>query len=247
MRYFIEFSYNGANYHGSQKQKNVRTVQEELTKCISLQLDKSIDIYAAGRTDAGVHAIQMFAHFDVKQEIDIDNFCFKLNSFLPNDILVKSIFRVHDNSHARFDAVQRKYKYIISNKREIFNKNVYYLPADLNIVEMNKAAGLLIGDQDFTSFSKVHTQTFTNNCKIIFAKWEEENGKYIFTICANRFLRNMVRSIVGTLIDIGKGKISADMIKEIINKKDRSEAGTSVPAHALFLTEIQYPDTIRKY
>ena len=247
MRYFIEFSYNGTNYHGSQKQKDVRTVQEELTKCISLQLDKSIDIYSAGRTDAGVHAIQMFAHFDVKQEIDIDNFCFKLNSFLPNDILVKSIFRVNDNSHARFDAVQRKYQYIISNKREIFNKNVYYLPADLNIVEMNKAAGLLIGDQDFTSFSKVQTQTFTNNCKIIFAKWEEENGKYIFTICANRFLRNMVRSIVGTLIDIGKGKMSADMINEIINKKDRSEAGASVPAHALFLTEIQYPDTIRKY
>ena len=112
---------------------------------------------------------------------------------------------------------------------------------------MNKAAGLLIGAQDFTSFSKVHTQTFTNNCKIMYAKWEEETGKYIFTICANRFLRNMVRSIVGTLIDIGKGKISVDMIKEIINKKDRSEAGASVPAHALFLTEIQYPDTIRKY
>ena len=244
MRYLIEFSYNGTNYHGWQKQPNANSVQEELTKCVSVLLQEKIEIIGAGRTDTGVHAKQMFAHFDSKISIDFQNLVMKLNSFLPNDILVKRVFRVKEDTHARFTAVSRTYQYFVSTHKDIFNSNLYFLFKSLDIDKMNKACRYLIGQQDFSSFSKVNTDTFTNICEITYAKWRKEGCYIVFTISSNRFLRNMVRSIVGTLLDVGLGKTEVDEIKSIIEKKDRREAGISVPAKGLFLTNIKYPDNI---
>ena len=244
MRCLIEFSYNGTNYHGWQKQPNANSVQEELTKCLSVLLQEKIEITAAGRTDTGVHAEQMFAHFDLKISIDFEELVMKLNSFLPSDILVKRVFRVKEDTHARFTAVSRTYQYFVSTNKDIFNSNLYFLFKQLDIDKMNEACGYLIGEQDFSSFSKVNTDTFTNNCEITYARWRKEGSYLIFTISSNRFLRNMVRSIVGTLIDVGLGKIEVHEVKRIIEKKDRREAGMSVPAKGLFLTHIKYPDNI---
>ena len=244
MRYFIELSYNGTNYHGWQKQLNANSVQEELTKCISILLKEEVEIIGAGRTDSGVHADQMFAHFDTEKIFDSDKIVSKLNSFLPNDISVKRVFKVKEDTHARFTAIARTYQYFVSNKKDIFNQNLHLVLKDLNVERMNDACQNLLGEQDFTSFSKVNTDTFTNNCDITHAQWKHEGDHFVFTISSNRFLRNMVRSIVGTLIDIGTGKIEVTEIKKIIEKKDRCEAGVSVPAKALFLTQVKYPDNI---
>ena len=244
MRCLIEFSYNGTNYHGWQKQPNANSVQEELTKCLSVLLQEEIKIIGAGRTDTGVHAEQMFAHFDSKISVDFEKIVVQLNSFLPNDILVKRIFRVKEDTHARFTAVSRTYQYFVSTQKDIFNPNLYFLFKKLDIDKMNEACRYLIGDQDFTSFSKVNTDTFNNNCEITYARWSKEGFSLVFTISANRFLRNMVRSIVGTLIDVGSGKIEVQEIKRIIEKKDRSQAGISVPAKGLFLTQVKYPENI---
>lgn len=244
MRYFVEFSYNGTNYHGWQKQPNAHTVQEELNKCLSVLLQKEIDLMGAGRTDAGVHAKQMFAHFDYKNPINTESIVYKMNSFLPNDVSVSKIFEVKEDTHARFSATSRTYKYYISEKKNIFNPNLHLVYKNLDMDKMNEACTYLIGEQDFTSFSKLNTDTFTNNCTITKAVWEKEGDTYVFIISANRFLRNMVRSVVGTLLDVGCGKIKASDLKNIIDKKDRCEAGVSVPAKALFLTQINYPENI---
>ena len=244
MRYFIELSYNGTNYHGWQKQLNSNSVQEELTKCLSILLKEEVELIGAGRTDSGVHAEQMFAHFDIDISIDSETLIQKSNSFLPNDISVKRIFKVKEDTHARFTAISRTYQYFVSTKKDIFNQNLHLVLKDLDVERMNDACQDLLGEQDFTSFSKINTDTFTNNCNITHAKWKYEADNFIFTISANRFLRNMVRSIVGTLIDIGTGKIEVMEIKKIIEKKDRCEAGVSVPAKALFLTQVKYPDNI---
>jgi len=244
MRYFIELSYNGTNYHGWQKQLNANSVQEELTKCISILLQEEVEIIGAGRTDAGVHAEQMFAHFDIEISIDSEKFIPKLNSFLPNDISIKRIFKVKEDTHARFTAISRTYQYFVSTQKDIFNPNLHLVFKNLDIDKMNKACKYLMGEQDFTSFSKVNTDTITNNCDITHAKWNKKGGNIIFTISANRFLRNMVRSIVGTLIDVGTGKIEVEEIKKIIENKNRREAGISVPAKALFLTQVKYPENI---
>jgi len=244
MRYFIEFSYNGTNYHGWQKQPNANSIQEELTKCLSVLLQDEVDIIGAGRTDSGVHAEQMFAHFDINRSVDSEKLVLKLNSFLSNDISVKRVFKVKEDTHARFTAIARTYQYFVSTKKDIFNPNLHLVFKDLNLEIMNDACQNLIGEQDFTSFSKVNTDTITNNCEITHAKWKKDRDIFIFTISSNRFLRNMVRSIVGTLLDIGIGKIDAEEIKKIIEKKDRSEAGFSVPAKALFLTQVKYPEEI---
>ena len=244
MRYFIKFSYNGTNYHGWQKQPNASTVQEELTKCISVLLKEEVELMGAGRTDTGVHAYQMFAHFDTLSTFNSDKIVTKLNSFLSNDILIYSIYKVKEDTHARFTATARTYKYFVSNKKDIFNPNLHLVLKDFDLDKMNTACSYLLGEQDFTSFSKVNTDTFTNNCDITKAIWTKEGDVFVFTISANRFLRNMVRSVVGTLLDVGIGKVKVEAVKKIIEKKDRCAAGTSVPAKALFLTEIKYPKEI---
>ena len=244
MRYFIEFSYNGTNYHGWQKQPNANTVQEEMEKCMSVLLQEEVELMGAGRTDSGVHATQMFAHFDSDTIIDTEKIVSKLNSFLPSDISIVRIFIVKEDIHARFAAIGRTYKYYVSTEKNIFNPNTYLFFKKLDVDKMNEACKYLMGEQDFTSFSKLHTDTFTNNCDITKAIWEQEGVNFVFTISANRFLRNMVRSVVGTLLDVGYGRIEVEEIKIIIEKKDRCSAGTSVPAKALFLTQVKYPNNI---
>jgi tRNA pseudouridine38-40 synthase len=242
LRFFIQLSYNGTNYHGWQIQPNATSVQETLTKALSVVLsDKSIQIMGAGRTDTGVHASQMFAHFDYENPIDSKTIVHKLNSFLPKDIAVSDIILVDCNAHARFDAKQRTYKYKINTAKNVFQDELsWYYNKELNVNAMNVAAKLLLEFTDFQCFSKVHTDVNTFNCKIAEAFWKTDNEHLIFTISADRFLRNMVRSIVGTLVYVGLGKISKEDFKTIINSKDRKKAGFSVPAHGLYLTEIRY-------
>ena len=242
MRFFIQLSYNGTNYHGWQIQPNATSVQETLTKALSVVLNKKdIEIMGAGRTDSGVHASQMFAHFDFENEIDSQTIVHKLNSFLPKDIAVSNIILVDENAHARFDATQRTYEYKINSSKNVFlDKLSWYYNKELNVNAMNESAELLLKFIDFQCFSKVHTDVNTFNCSITEAFWKTENDQLIFTISADRFLRNMVRSIVGTLVYVGLGKISKADFQTIIESKDRKKAGFSVPAHGLYLTKIKY-------
>ena len=240
MRFFIEISYLGTNYHGWQIQPNVDTVQQQINKALTLILGCQIEVVGAGRTDTGVHAKQMYAHFDYKEKIPTNKYIYKLNQFLPNDISVKNIFSVKNNVNCRFDALSRTYCYHIIQKKDPFFENVYYFKKKLNINAMNIACKFLIGEQDFTSFSKLHTDTYTNNCIVYEAFWKKKGDLLVFTIKANRFLRNMVRAIVGTLLEIGLEKMQPKQIMEVILKKDRSSAGFSVPAKGLFLTKIEY-------
>tara|TARA_Y100000766_G_C18913460_1_gene609648 strand:+ start:335 stop:1081 length:747 start_codon:yes stop_codon:yes gene_type:complete len=244
-RYFVEIMYDGANYHGWQIQPNSITVQEQLEKSISTILNEKISLVGAGRTDAGVHAKQFFAHFDCENTLSDNNFIYRLNSILPNDICIKSISVVKNNAHSRFDAVSRTYEYIIcQSKNPFLIKGAYYLNKPLNLDNMSKAANVLFDFSDFTSFSKLHTQTKTNNCLIKKAYWKQNNDTIVFTIEADRFLRNMVRAIVGTLLDVGINKKTVNDFVEIIKSKDRSKAGISVPAHALYLTKVCYPKSV---
>lgn len=241
MRYFIELAYNGKNYHGWQVQPQAISVQEVLNKAISTILRKEINIVGAGRTDAGVHASQMFAHFDVIEALK-ENFTYKLNALLPDDIVVYSTTLVHDDAHARFDATSRSYEYKIWLGRNPFTLHTTWQlhHQQLNIDLMNKAASILYEYEDFECFSKVKTDVNTFNCKVTNAKWILNNNDLTFHISANRFLRNMVRAIVGTLIDVGLEKITINDFKKIIESKNRSNAGVSVPAKGLFLTAVTY-------
>ena len=244
MRFFIELSYKGTNYHGWQVQPNANTVQAEINKALSTILNTKIEVMGAGRTDAGVHAKQMFAHFDYDAEFDVHTIVIKLNSFLKNDIAIRTIFRVRDDVSTRFDALSRIYHYNIVQEKSPFKTTAYFVHRPLDVKAMNLACQHLLGTQDFTSFSKANTQTFTNNCNVMSANWEWKDDELVFTIKADRFLRNMVRAIVGTMLEVGIGKIKPDDVKEVIAKKDRCKAGTSVPAHALFLSKIEYPKDI---
>ena len=244
MRFFIELSYKGTNYHGWQVQPNANTVQAEINKGLSTIFNAKIEVMGAGRTDAGVHAKQMFAHFDYDKEFDAHTIIIKLNSFLPNDIAIHAIFQVSDEASSRFDAKSRTYHYHIVKQKNPFTQQAYFLHKPLDVKAMNLACKYLLGVQDFTSFSKVNTQTFTNNCNVMLATWKWESDELVFTIKADRFLRNMVRAIVGTLLEVGIGKLKPDALKDIIDQKDRCKAGTSVPAHALFLSKIEYPKDI---
>ena len=245
MRFFLEISYTGNNYHGWQVQPNAHTVQAELNQALSTILNIKIELVGAGRTDAGVHAKQMFAHFDCEIKFEISRTLDKLNRFLPNDIAVHKIFKVKSDISCRFNALSRTYEYHIANTKDPFNPYIYILRKKLDVKAMNSACEYLLGKQDFTSFSKVKTQTATNNCNIMKAQWEIREDRLIFSIKADRFLRNMVRAIVGTLLDIGMGKSSVDSLKNIISERDRCKAGASVPAYALFLMEIEYSKEIR--
>lgn len=241
MRYFIHFSYFGKNYHGFQIQPDAVSVQEELTKALSLLLKSEIEIVGAGRTDSGVHAKEMYAHFDFDQEIDGKNLTKKLNSFLPKDIAVFNVFRVDDEAHARFDATKRTYEYHIHLQKDAFKEDFsWYFYQNLDVEQMNKACEILFKYVDFQCFSKVNTDVFTYNCKIYEAFWKKDGNNLVFTISADRFLRNMVRAIVGTLIGIGLHKTSIEEFEEIIKSKNRSKAGFSVPAHGLYLTKVEY-------
>lgn len=242
MRYFIEFSYNGKAYCGWQRQPDVITVQAVLEDAISTVLQQSIDVFGAGRTDTGVHARQMYAHFDLNEAIHDSQLVFKFNQLLPKDIAVKAIHQVKDDAHARFDALSRTYEYVITEKKNPFQiESAYFIKNHLDIERMNQASKILFNYKNFKSFSKVHTDVKTYNCKMMFAQWDKRQDNVILTITADRFLRNMVRAIVGTMIDIGSGKNQVEYIKHIIESQDRSQAGTSAPAHGLYLTKIEYP------
>ena len=241
MRHFIELSYQGKNYHGWQIQPDVITVQEKLNKAVSKIFQLNIEVVGAGRTDTGVHASQMFAHFDLDKELkgDIPH---KLNSVLPPDIVVHNVFTVVDEKHARFDAISRSYEYKVWLGRNPFLLDFSWQihSQNLNIDLMNEAASLLLEYTDFQTFSKVKTDVYTYNCDVTEAIWKQNGKELTFYISANRFLRNMVRAIVGTLVDVGLGKITKDEFRQIIESKSRSNAGLSVPAKGLFLTKIKY-------
>ncbi|HOH96434.1 MAG TPA: tRNA pseudouridine(38-40) synthase TruA [Candidatus Enterocola sp.] len=242
-RYFIKLAYNGSNYHGWQIQPNGSSVQETIEKSMSILLGKPITIVGAGRTDAGVHAQEMIAHFNIENTIEnTEELCYKLNLFLPKDIAVYSIYIVKDNMHARFSARSRTYQYFVCTSKNVFKGNMSMrVPIDTDFDTMNKAANKLFDYIDFSSFSKQHTDTKTNNCKIMQADWKQiSEDTWVFTIQADRFLRNMVRAIVGTLLDVGSHKIGIDEFCHIIEQKNRCKAGTSVPAKALFLTKVEY-------
>lgn len=246
-RYFIYLSYNGKRFCGWQIQPKGITVQQTLEEALTMILRQPINVVGAGRTDAGVHARLMVAHFDSEQPIEDLNFMAdKLNRLLPKDIAVYKIVAVKEDAHARFDATSRTYKYYISSHKDPFNNElVARVHGKLDIAKMNEAAAALFDYTDFTSFSKLHTDVKTNNCKIHKAEWKEaEDGSLVFTIRADRFLRNMVRAIVGTLLEVGRGKLSLEGFRRVIEVKDRCKAGTSVPGHALFLVDITYPEEL---
>jgi tRNA pseudouridine38-40 synthase len=241
LRYFIKLAYNGTQYHGWQYQPNASSVQETMNKAFSVILNSEINLMGAGRTDTGVHAKEMYAHFDFDTPFDIPNLIHKLNSFLPKDIVIYDILHVFDEAHTRFDATKRTYEYHINTFKDAFlQEHSWYFHQKLDLNLMNEAAKSLLNHTDFQSFSKVNTDVNTFDCSIFEAYWKEENNRLIFTISANRFLRNMVRSIVGTLINVGLHKITLDDFESIIKSKNRDKAGFSVPAHGLYLTKIEY-------
>ena len=243
-RYYIELAYKGTNFHGWQIQLNAVTVQETLEKALSLKLQQEIRVVGAGRTDTGVHAKFFVAHFDSSKNID-EKTVFGLNNLLPNDIVIFKIEKVKSDFNARFDAMSRTYKYYITNAKSPFLiETTTFIKDEINMELLNKAGEILFNYTDFTSFSKLHTDTKTNNCKITNAKWYLENNIIVFEITADRFLRNMVRSIVGTLLDVNSGKTSLSDFSKIIESQNRSKAGKSAPAQGLFLTKIEYDNNI---
>ena len=245
MRYFIELSYNGKNYHGWQIQPNAISVQEVLEKALSTLLRVKTGVVGAGRTDTGVHASQIFAHFDTNNLLDEKEFTYKLNAILPKTIVVANVFRVKEDAHARFHATNRSYEYkIITKKNPFLHEYTHLMKLSLDVEKMNEAAAILLGYTNFRCFSKVKTEVSTFNCTITNAEWVFENNQLVFHISANRFLRNMVRAIVGTLLNVGTGKIEVSAIHDIIKSEDRGAAGVSVPAQGLYLTKVEYPENI---
>ena len=243
MRYFIRLAYNGAPFHGWQIQPHDTSVQQVLEQALGTVLRTPVAVTGAGRTDTGVNARTMYAHFDVDAPIaDTDGLCRSLNGLLGRDVAVYAIFPVADDAHARFDATSRTYKYFLHTAKSPF---LYPLSwechFDLDFDLMNEAAEHLLHYTDFTSFSKLHTDVKTNNCRVSYARWERVGEQWVFTITADRFLRNMVRAVVGTLVEVGRHRISVDEFCRIIEAKDRCEAGNSMPGNALFLWNITYP------
>lgn len=242
-RYFIELAYKGTRFHGWQIQPNGISVQECLEKALSTILRETIAVTGAGRTDTGVHASYFVAHFEANDDrLDHPDFAHKLNRFLKEDISIFNIEKVSPLAHARFDAISRTYQYHINLFKDPFTvETSWHFYRQPDVEAMNRAAQILFDYTDFTSFSKLHTDVKTNNCKIMQAEWTQQGSKLIFTIKADRFLRNMVRAIVGTLLEVGIGKMSLNDFRKVIEQKDRGAAGLSVPAHGLFLTGIVYP------
>lgn len=246
MRYFLHLGYRGAEYHGWQSQPNAVTVQSVIEQALSTILRCKIEIVGAGRTDAGVNAKNMFAHFDLPVSIDDkQRLINSLNRLVGKDIAIYDVLPVKEDAHARFDAEWRRYKYFVTHGKDPFIYPLtWHCGFALDYDKMNEAAALLLEYDDFTSFSKLHTDVKTNICDVMEAHWAEENGLYVFTITANRFLRNMVRAVVGTLVEVGRERMSVDEFREVILRKNRCEAGTSMPPQALYLWDVGYPQEI---
>ena len=252
MRYFIRFAYDGTAFHGSQRQPNGITVQETMEQALAMIFREEIPLTFAGRTDAGVHAREMYAHMDIDEEAmrrEGERLVFRLNGILPDSIAIFDIYPVTDDAHARFSAVRRTYEYhVIDHKDPFLLPYATRLRQPLDYAAMNEAALLLIGKQDFASFCRTHTDVKTTICDLTQAQWKElENGHAVFTISADRFLRNMVRAVVGTLFQVGQGKMTKEQFAQVIAQKNRCSAGDSAPAQGLYLTHIQYPQEIFKH
>ena len=244
MRYFIDISYFGKNYHGWQTQENAITIQEIIDKSLSTILKKDIKSLGSGRTDTGVHAMSQVAHFDFNGNI-IEDFLYRINSLLPRDISINSINGVKENVSARFDAISREYIYKIHTKKSPFlNDYSYYYKRDIDIELLNKACDIIKKFKDFQTFSKVKTDVNNYNCNVSYAAIEKENNSYFFKVTSNRFLRGMVRAIMGTLFEINENKIELEFLEDIIIKKERKLAGPSVPAHGLYLNKVLYEEDI---
>ena len=245
MKYFFEISYNGANYHGWQIQKNATSVQEVLTDGLTTFFKQKISIVGSGRTDAGVHARQQFFNVNIDVDFDIESTIFKLNSFLPREISINAIRAVRSDVSARFNASSRSYEYHMHTFKKPFLDGLsYYFWNKINVDRMNEAAAILLTKTNFQAFSKVKTETSTFLCDITAAKWIQEEYLLVFHISANRFLRGMVRTVVGTLLDVGLGKTTLKEFEEIIESKDRRNAGRSVPACGLYLSKVEYPAAV---
>ena len=242
MRYFITLSFDGTAYHGWQIQPHSVSVQEELQKALSTLLRMPVEVVGAGRTDTGVHARKMLSHFDINAELDCQQLVYKLNKLLPRDIAVQHVEQVSDDMHARFSAKSRTYHYYVHlGKNPFLRSYSWQLYGNPDFELMNKAAVVLMEYMDFTSFSKVNTDTKTNDCTITEAHWDRVGEEqWRFTITANRFLRNMVRAIVGTLMEVGRGRMTIEQLRQVIEAKDRCRAGDSVPGNALFLVDVKY-------
>ena len=247
MRYFFEIAYHGKEFHGWQKQQNAITVQQLVEEAFEKLSGENIDITGSGRTDTGVHCRQQFFHADIPEWLADSNLLYKLNGILPPTIHLRDMVAVDDDAHARFDAETRYYEYVISRERDPFLlETSYFFPRPLDLRTLNQATSLLSGEQNFQSFSKVKTEVHTFICRIFEARWREEGHLLIFGIRANRFLRGMVRSLTGTLLEIGSGKRTVGDLSEILAARDRREAGPALPAHGLFLTEVTYPENYFK-
>ncbi|MBQ7222183.1 MAG: tRNA pseudouridine(38-40) synthase TruA [Bacteroidales bacterium] len=243
MRFFVSLEYNGEKYSGWQRQNNATSIQELLENALSIVSGEEITVTGAGRTDAGVNASCYYAHFDTSFNFkESQNTIYKINAILPYDIVVKAFYKVQDEAHARFDAVSRTYRYYIHTDKDPFASHSLFYKFDIDMEKMNQAALHLMGTQDFTSFEKIGGASNSGICTVTNAQWSElSENHYVFEITANRFLRNMVRSIVGTLLEVGRGKITQDEFKAVIEKHDRGYAGQSVAGEALFLCNIEYP------
>lgn len=248
MRIFVYIAYKGTHFHGWQIQENAVSLQKAITDALCLLLrDNTMSIVGSGRTDTGVHAKEQVFHTDVPDSTQLDKLKYQLNGILPESVVVGKIIQVHSEAHARFDATSRSYEYHLLTDKSPFGRDEnYYYPIALNFEAMNKAASLLLGTHDFQSFSKVKTEVNNFICTIGRAEWQVLEGKAIFHISANRFLRGMVRAIVGTLLLVGEGKILSQEVTEIIDKRSRSEAGRAVPAQGLYLCRVEYPESIIK-
>lgn len=248
MRYFLEFAYDGGAFHGWQRQPNASSVQQTIEEALGVVLGCPTPVTGAGRTDTGVHARQMYAHFDIESEIsDPWRLLRSLNRMCGRDIALRKLIPVADDAHARFDASERSYKYfVVFEKAPFLRDYVWESPSALDVERMNEAAEILLETEDFTSFAKLHTDVKTNICDVRKAVWDPYDNQFgipgiVFTITADRFLRNMVRAVVGTLVDVGRGKLSIEEFRNVIQAKDRCSAGTSMPAQALFLWSVKYP------
>ena len=247
MRYFLRFAYDGTAFHGSQRQPNGVTVQETMEQALAMIFREPIPLTFAGRTDAGVHAREMYAHFDIGCQLpDAGHICFRLNGILPDSIAIFDIYSVTDDAHARFSAVRRTYEYhIVDHKDPFLCQQATRVRPGLDFEAMNEAAQLLIGKQDFASFCRTNTDVKTTICDLTRAEWRElGNGHAVFTIAADRFLRNMVRAVVGTLFEVGRGKMTKEQFAEVITQHNRCAAGDSAPAEGLFLVHIDYPQEL---
>jgi len=241
-RYFLEVAYKGTNYSGFQVQKNANSIQAEVEKALNILHKQRVTLTGSSRTDAGVHALQNFFHFDFGGEL-APHFIYKMNAILPNDIAVHKLIGVRSDAHCRFDALNRQYKYFIYRRKNPFLKDeAFYFPYKLNLEAMNEAAELIKEYHDFTSFSKRRTQAKTFVCSIVESEWHLEGDRLVFYVKADRFLRGMVRALVATMLKIGREKIAIDEFREIIEQKDSGRASFAVPAHGLFLMAVNYPD-----